>query len=568
MPFDFSCPDWENRLANGESLLPDLPLDREEAERAVGIFNRLKLPDVPGQPRLGDKINGLSVAGEWQRDIVRALFGSLIEGKREVREILALVPKKNSKTTGGAGISVTALLMNERPRGELIYVGPTQEIANRAFEQAAGMIEADEYLVKRFHIKHHQKTIIDRTNQAKLKIVTFDMKVMTGAKPVFILLDELHLMDTMNGADRVIGQIRGGMLPNPEAMFVMITTQSDLPPAGVFKSELDYARKIRDGLVKSNVRLLPMLFEFPEAVQKSGGWKDPSLWHQVHPNLGRPFTVDDLVEEFEQARDKGEEELRRWASQHLNVQIGIAMHHDRWLGVDYWQDREDKALVSLEALLDRVDVATAGIDGGGLDDLFGLCVMGRCRKTRDWLMWFHAWCYTEVLRKRKQIASRLEDFAKEGTLTICGDDEPNRDFREVCEIIVDINQRRLLPEKEAVGLDAFGVTELVDRLIEAGLTEEQLCAVAQGTRLSSSVWGMERRLKDARLWHGGTEMMNWVVGNAKAEQRGNAIYISKQAAGKAKIDPLIAGFNAFHLMAKNPEAGFTSVYEERGVLRL
>jgi phage terminase large subunit-like protein len=47
-------------------------------------------------------------------------------------------------------------------------------------------------------------------------------------------------------------------------------------------------------------------------------------------------------------------------------------------------------------------------------------------------------------------------------------------------------------------------------------------------------------------------MMAWCVGNAKVVQTGNAIAIDKQVAGKAKIDPLIATFNAVHLLGLNP----------------
>jgi len=38
--------------------------------------------------------------------------------------------------------------------------------------------------------------------------------------------------------------------------------------------------------------------------------------------------------------------------------------------------------------------------------------------------------------------------------------------------------------------------------------------------------------------------MSWVVANARAEPKGNAIIINKQASDSSKIDPLMAAFNA------------------------
>src|SRR6266568_2279038 len=219
--WDLSRPDWEARLRTGRSLMPDLPLFEAAAQRAVAVFNKLRIPDVVGMPALRD------AAGDWFREIVAALFGSLdpVSGERMIREVFALVPKKNAKTTGSAGLMLTALLLNERPRAELVLTGPTQEVSDLAFSQVEGMILADPegFLQKRMHVQRHLKTVTDRKTQAKLRIKTFDSSVATGPKPVAILIDELHETAKMSNAASIIGQLRGGMVSQPEAFLMFIT---------------------------------------------------------------------------------------------------------------------------------------------------------------------------------------------------------------------------------------------------------------------------------------------------------------------------------------------------------
>lgn len=544
----FACPDWLTRMKAGKSLIPILPLDQKEADRAVAIFNKLHLPDVPKQPALGDSV------GEWQRDIVRSVFGSLDQKtqNRLVPEMFVMVPKKNSKTTGGAAIMMVALLMNMRPRAEFILVGPTQEVADLAFQQASGMIDADPdgYLQKRFHVQEHLKTIIDLRNRAKLKIKTFDLKVMTGAKPAGVLVDELHQISSNSFATRVLRQIRGGLIANPEAFLIFITTQSDEPPSGVFKTELQFARAVRDGRVTES-RMLPMIYEFSEEQQTSPDrpWLDVKNWPQVLPNLNYSITLDRLLSDFHEAKEKGEEELRVWASQHLNVEIGLALHNDRWRGADYWLDAGLENL-TLDELLGRSEVVTVGVDGGGLDDMLGLAVMGRDRKTSEWLLWNHAWLDKAVLDLRKDIAEKLVDFERDGDLTFCT--EPTQDLRQLVDIVERIKKAGLLPEKLAVGLDPYAISSLVDELSNRKIEGDQIVAIRQGSALSPASWGMERKLKDGTLWHSNSRMMAWCVGNARVEQRGNAVLITKQVAGKCKIDPLVASFNSMMLMSRNP----------------
>ncbi|HVI27518.1 terminase large subunit, partial [Hansschlegelia sp.] len=468
---------------------------RSEADRGVAIFNRLKLPDVAGKPAME------TAAGEWMRDLVAALFGSYDpEAKvRHLREFFVLVPKKNSKTTGGAAIMVTAMLVNRRPRAEFLIVAPTQEVAELAFRQAVGMIEADPVLSLKFHIQEHLKKITYRPTGAFLKVKSFDPKIVVGTKPTGVLLDELHVIAEQKDADRVIGQLRGGMISQPEAFFLTITTQSERPPSGVFRAELQKARAVRNGELKT-APLLPVLYEMPPDVD----WREPANWRMVTPNAGKSITVERLIPDFEAAEQAGEQELRRWATQHLNVEIGLALRSDRWAGAEFWPRRVDEKLKALEDLLERCDVATVGIDGGGLDDLFGLCVLGREKVTKRWLVWSHAWCHLGVLDRRKSIAARLRDFQAAGELTIV-DDELG-DIEAIVGVIEQVKDSGLLAK---VGVDPAGLGEFIDALADIDVTQENslLVGVPQGYGMMNAIKTAERKLANGTLVHAESGLM-------------------------------------------------------------
>jgi len=127
---------------------------------------------------------------------------------------------------------------------------------------------------------------VDRRTRATLEIKAFDTSVLTGVKPTGVLLDGLHEIAKVPAAERLIGQLRGGLLPNPEGSLMFITTQSDEPPRGAFRSELMVARAIRDG--RSQAAMLPLLFEFRRTfrtiavtrqrgrIPRTGGWWPPT----------------------------------------------------------------------------------------------------------------------------------------------------------------------------------------------------------------------------------------------------------------------------------------------------
>jgi phage terminase large subunit-like protein len=543
MLWDTACLDWEARIMAGRSLVPSLPIDEKEAARAVRVFNRLRLPDVPGQPRLAE------ATGDWFRDIVRALFGAFDSetNRRAIQEVFLLVPKKNAKSTSAAALMVTALIVNRRPNAEALLIAPTKEIADIAFRQAEGMIKADEDLSALFHPQRHIRTITHHKSGAYLKIKAADTDAITGVLSTYILVDETHVFAAKPRAADVFTEVRGAMAARPDGFMVQITTQSKTPPSGVFLAELRQARAVRDGRRKAP--LLPVLYELPTAKSKEQAWKDPALFGVVNPNLGRSVDEAFLVREMDKAAEAGADAMALFASQHLNVEIGLGLQSDAWAGAEQWAAAADTTL-TLDALLSRSEAVVVGVDGGGLDDLLGLAVLGRERVTRRWLLWSHAWAHPIALKRRKEISARLHDFAADGDLTIVG--AIGQDVADVADIVARVRDSGLMPERAAVGLDPAGIGALVDALADRGITGEALVGVNQGWRLNGAIKTTERKLAANEMAHAGQPLMAWCVGNAKVEPRGNAVLITKQAAGSAKIDPLMAAFNAVELMARNP----------------
>jgi phage terminase large subunit-like protein len=143
----------------------------------------------------------------------------------------------------------------------------------------------------------------------------------------------------------------------------------------------------------------------------------------------------------------------------------------------------------------------------------------------------------------------LLDFQQQGDLTLVH--EMGKDVEQVAEYVYRVEEANLLYQ---VGLDPAGIGALLDALTEAKVPPEKIVGVSQGWKLGGAIKTTERKLAEKGLTHCAQPLMNWCVGNARVEPRANSILITKQASGTAKIDPLMALFNAVTLISLNPPA--------------
>lgn len=542
MQWTTACPDWWRLLAAGDSIIPE-PLFPDEAEASLEVFKGLKIVDAPGSPTIE------ASCAPWVLAFAGAVFGSYNSetGERLIREVMLCIPKKNSKSTIAAGIMLTALIRNWRLSAEFIILAPTKEIADNSFIPAKDMVNNDEELKALLHVQPHLRLITHRETGATLKVVAADSDVVGGKKAVGVLIDEAWLFGKNPKAADMIREATGGLLSRPEGFIIWLTTQSNEPPAGVFRSKLNYARGVRDGRIDDN-RFLPIIYEFSQEMIKSGEARKPENFHLVNPNINYSVDRPTLERLHMQAEIDGEAEMRGFLAKHLNIEIGLALMSDSWVGAAFWEPQAKEGM-TLDDLLEQCEVIVAGVDGGGLDDLLGLAVIGRVRESRTWLHWAHAWAHPSVLERRKSEAPRLRDLEATGDLTIV--DKIGDDVDQLAAIVAQINQAGLL---DKVGLDPAGIGAVLDALADVEIDEEQVVGISQGWKLTGAIKTTERRLAEGTFIHCGQPLMAWSCGNAKGVPSANAFLITKQASGTAKIDPLMATFNAVSLMALNPEA--------------
>jgi len=590
-----ACLDWKRRIRERRTLIPFSPLFPASAEAKMAVFTSLKIVDLGINPATGEHWTIGESADEWLLDFVAAIFGAYNPetGEQMIRKGLLLVSKKNTKSTIAAGIMLTELICGWREYDENLILAPTIEVAGNSFKPACAMIRADEELDALLHIQEHVRLITQRNTKATLKVVAADSATVSGKKASRVLIDELWLFGKRPNADAMLREATGGQVSRAEGYTLYLTTQSDEAPAGVFKELLAYARNVRDGVIV-DPEFLAVLYEFPDEMIEAEDYLDPANFFITNPNLGKSVSQKWLESEFRQVATSDDGAKQVFYAKHLNIEIGMRLRNDRWAGADFWKRGADLS-VTLDSIIERCEVIIVGLDGGGMDDLYGVTVLGRepheievaaedapeevqesvagTKRIKRWLSWSHAWAHRIVLERRKTIASKLTDLAAAGEVTLIEDGAMSAglpaDVAAIIKLILRIKDAGKLC---CIAVDPAGLGEMIDALSEIGVTVENrstgsnyVIGAAQGYAMMNAIKTAERKLANGTLVHADQALMDWCVANLKIENTATAIRATKQNAGDAKIDPAMALFDAVTVMATNPDSG-RSVYETQDLL--
>ena len=326
------------------------------------------------------------------------------------------------------------------------------------------------------------------------------------------LIDELHVLGKMPRAAKAMVQLRGGMAPFPETFLATITTQSDEPRSGCSPMTWSGARGARR---PPDSPVLPVLYEFPMEEQTS-----PAKAVARSEKLAAGDAERGPVHRDRAAGGRGRG--RGGEGRVLIPHLGLAApeHPDRHgaaragMGQRGLLGGSADVRITLDALLERCEVVDVGIDGGGLDDLLGLYVVGRDAATHDWIGWAKAWAHPVVLERRR--TSRRTCATSRNRATWYWSIRSARTWNR---------SRRWSPRSNRPGCWTRSASTRRDwaassmRWPTPGARREGRRHFA-GWKLTGAIKTAERRLAEGAMRHADQPLMTWCVRQREGRTRG------------------------------------------------
>lgn len=477
----------------------------------------------------------------WQMRVVWDVYGwkRRSDGTRRFRLIYIYVPRKNGKTTFGAGNALKGACADGEARAEVYSVAGDRGQAGIMHDLARDMVTESDTLSSRLQVL--QSSIKHERTHSFYKVLSADAKTKFGFNPHFVLFDELFVQPNRKLWDAFITAFGSRRQP----MMWAITT------AGFDRTTLAYevhehARQVFKGVVQDD-EMYPVVFELGEQED----WTSEENWKLVNPCLGSTVKLEYLRSECKRALGSLEAQntFRRFHTNQWTKQ------ETRWLDVAEWRGLADKtgrlraALAGMpcDAALDlssRIDLAALNLNF--------LMPNGRMKQLS------HFWCPEKTIYQRS-VKDRVpyDVWAKAGWVTATTGGTIDYD-----KIRADVNAMGKEFKIRKLAIDEWNSTQIGTQLAGDGFT---VVLMRQGFKtLSEPSKELERLIKAGALEHDGSPVMTWMVDNVTCETDAAGNIKPSKELSRERIDGVAASVMALGLTIREPVAK-GSPYDARGV---
>lgn len=505
--------------------------DKRTADLAVQFFARkLRLVE-------GESAGREFVLMPWLEKITRELFGwKRPDGTRRYRTAYISVPRKNAKTTYGAGLALWGLLCDGEQAPQVYSAAGDREQARICFRIAKEMIAADARLTAETDVYQH--SIVGKRLNGSYKALSAEAYSKHGYNPSFILFDELHVQPNRELWD----VLRTGMGARRQPLTVAITTAGHDRTSLCW--ELDQkARAILRGEERDD-SFLPVVY----GADESDDWTDPKVWAKANPSLGKTLKLDFLREACESAKKNPAEEntfrnlhLNQWTEQSVRA---IPMRDWDDCGQPFdWRE------LTGEACYLGVDLATTR-------DVAALaCVFPRSDGSFKVLP--HFWIPRDNADIRaKQDKGRVLRYVEQGHVTATPGNET--DYAAIRAKVMECCRTFRV---QKLAFDPWNAAGFTQGLVNDGFREENLVKFPQSiANFTEPTKRLIELVIAHKFNHGGNPVLRWMASNFAARVDASGNQRPDKGASSEKIDGIVAAIMGLGLAITDADNG-TTVYE-------
>ena len=487
----------------------------------------------------------------WQKALISCIFGLVDkDGKRQFREIVLIVARKNGKSLLASAIANYVFQVDGGYGCRVYNIAPKLEQADIIYNNTWAMIQLDpEQIEKREALEDerrvtHQKVEEDGTlikkrmsdlflaaTNSTMKKISSSAKKSDGFNPSLCICDEIASWEGDKGL-KTYEVMKSGMGARPEGLMLSCTTSGYINDS-IYDELVKRATKLLLGDSRET-RLLPFLYMIDDVDR----WNDMDELRKSNPNLGVSVSEEYLREE-------------------MAIAEGSASKKAEYI-VKYCCIKQNSSLAWLEAKVvnkccgEHLDLndfrdsyAVCGVDLSQTTDLTAVTVV--IQKHGELFVFAKFFLPGEKIQEAtERDGLPYRAYIDRGLLIPSGDNFVDYAdcFRYMTQLVEEYKIYPLM-----VGYDRYSSQYLVKDLEQYGFHTDD---VFQGTNLYPVLMELEGLMKDGRIHIGDNDllkihMLNSAIKMDVEQNRGKLVKISP----KEHIDGMAALADAMTVRQKH-----------------
>lgn len=511
--------------------------DEEKGHRPIEYIERFCRPSQGNYEKI--------IVQPWQHFIVGSLYGWVHRetGLRRYREGLIFVAKKQGKSTLASGLSLYGVSKDNENGARVYLLANSMRQARLIYDECRAMVKQSPILKK--HFRSLRDAIYYDATLSKIEPQATDSEKLDGLNSHLAIFDEIHEYDKYT----LINVIKGSTASRDQPLMLFFTT-AGYQLDGPLMDYYGIATDILNGVI-DNERVFYYLAELDE----EDDVEDTTNWIKANPNMGVTVKLEDMIEEWEQAKLIPAERTN-FITKRLNRFVDAG--EQAWLSWDIIK-RNDK-VIDLAELRGRPCVG--GFDLSDTEDFTSACLEFPLDDGMVAVI-SHSWIpEAKVLLEQENIPYR--EYADMDLLTIVPGEYVQKEY--VYDWYVSMSKHYMI---ELITYDPNKAFGLVEALKAYGFSTQ---VVRQGGQtLGPAVDDLRERFIDGKIIYNKNRLFRWYLNNVRMIEDRGRNKIPAKTGRYRKIDGFAAFLNAHtevmkKLVVPKVEGGvsFISINDLRG----